>query len=265
MDIEPMLSQGEGQQLEFKQSFAVEREIIETLCAFANSEGGVVLVGIRDNGTVIGAHVGGNTLENFANALTRETEPRIYVSMKTQAVDGKKVVAISVRSPRQGELFYAFGTPYLRMGRTNQVMDPVEQKARLLGDQQDWAEERDRPRFDFPAGSFSNRETQFEIGRRVRQVSGDYVAVVEWRFRGPKLQPPMDWRQVSGASFGSYTMAATFDKSVPLGEDDLVPEDQFGIEVRFHWRGKFRHEIHRYQFREWEIGREVLPPLYPDE
>ena len=46
------IARGEGQNIEFKQSFAEKKEAIESLCAFANAEGGTVFLGIRDDGSI---------------------------------------------------------------------------------------------------------------------------------------------------------------------------------------------------------------------
>ena len=47
-----MIALGESEDLEFKASFG--NEVIETLCAFTNHKGGVVLVGVEDSGKVVG-------------------------------------------------------------------------------------------------------------------------------------------------------------------------------------------------------------------
>ena len=46
-DVQSLIALGESQTLEFKTSF--ERETIETLVAFANARGGVVIVGVADD------------------------------------------------------------------------------------------------------------------------------------------------------------------------------------------------------------------------
>jgi len=81
------------------------------------------------------------------------------------------------------------------------------------------------------------------------------------------------WQQASGATLNNYTCSATFDLSQSPGQDDLAPEDQIGFGIRFHWRGRFRHEPHMYSLTRaghptkalWDIGFEILPPLYLDE
>ncbi len=48
------LFEGEGETLEFKQTLNDKYKIAKTLCAFANTRGGVLLVGVKDNKTVVG-------------------------------------------------------------------------------------------------------------------------------------------------------------------------------------------------------------------
>ncbi|MGC8933079.1 MAG: helix-turn-helix domain-containing protein [Candidatus Methanodesulfokora sp.] len=46
--IRDMILKGESEELEFKKSLSEMKEILETVCAFANSHGGIVLIGIDD-------------------------------------------------------------------------------------------------------------------------------------------------------------------------------------------------------------------------
>ncbi|MDP2936670.1 MAG: ATP-binding protein [Dehalococcoidia bacterium] len=54
LDIWELIERGEGQHVEFKASFSEENEAIEALGAFANAEGGTVLVGASDTGVIMG-------------------------------------------------------------------------------------------------------------------------------------------------------------------------------------------------------------------
>jgi len=49
-ELEALIAQGEGQQLEFKRSLAELETAVRTLAAFANTEGGTVLFGVRQSG-----------------------------------------------------------------------------------------------------------------------------------------------------------------------------------------------------------------------
>ena len=59
-DIEMLLKAGESQIVEFKASF--DKEVIETLCAFANTTGGSILLGVDNRGIVQGVELGRETL-----------------------------------------------------------------------------------------------------------------------------------------------------------------------------------------------------------
>jgi predicted HTH transcriptional regulator len=48
------LFKGEGENIEFKQKLNDEYKIAKTLCAFANTNGGTILIGVKDNKMVVG-------------------------------------------------------------------------------------------------------------------------------------------------------------------------------------------------------------------
>lgn len=52
--LQQMIQAGEGVQLDFKQTITNQKKIARTLAAFANNRGGKLLVGVRDNGAIIG-------------------------------------------------------------------------------------------------------------------------------------------------------------------------------------------------------------------
>ena len=48
-----MLKRGEGPRVEFKEARdALPRDLFETVCAFLNRDGGTILLGVADDGTV---------------------------------------------------------------------------------------------------------------------------------------------------------------------------------------------------------------------
>lgn len=55
--LHQMMASGEGVQLDFKQTITNQKKIARTLVAFANNRGGKLLVGVRDNGELIGCDV----------------------------------------------------------------------------------------------------------------------------------------------------------------------------------------------------------------
>ena len=53
-DIKRYLQKGEGETIEFKQTLNNEFKIAKTICALANTHGGVILVGVKDDKNIIG-------------------------------------------------------------------------------------------------------------------------------------------------------------------------------------------------------------------
>ena len=110
----------EWQQLERKASFG--RDVVETVSAFCNTDGGVIEVGVHDDGSPTGAlTIGGRTLEGWANQIKRETDTGQTPSILEAEREGHTIVTIRIaESPIKPVL--AYGTAYKRVGRTNQRM-----------------------------------------------------------------------------------------------------------------------------------------------
>ena len=55
-ELQHRILKGEGVQLDFKHSITDKQKIAWTLCAFANTKGGSLLIGVKDNGKVKGVN-----------------------------------------------------------------------------------------------------------------------------------------------------------------------------------------------------------------
>ena len=76
----------ESETLEKKSSFAAWKEIIISLCAFANKKGGKVVVGLDDQGNPLGLKIGKDTLEEMANKIKMHIEAQ--VKLKSMFIEG---------------------------------------------------------------------------------------------------------------------------------------------------------------------------------
>jgi ATP-dependent DNA helicase RecG len=125
IDIEELIEKGETQNLEFKESLRLKDEIGETVSAFSNSDGGVVLVGVSDGGGVPGVDVGKNTLEELANYIKRNTDPQVFPRIEiTETKDGE-VILIDVAENQEKPVFFK-EKAYKRVGKTNQRISTSE-------------------------------------------------------------------------------------------------------------------------------------------
>ena len=81
LDLAALVAQGESQYLEFKSQLPdnnppSRRAALKTIAAFANGEGGTVLYGVDDSGTILGLVDGGDrTPDRFNDILRSWTSP----------------------------------------------------------------------------------------------------------------------------------------------------------------------------------------------
>lgn len=95
MKFDELQRTGENQQLEFKESFG--RETAETVSAFSNASGGVILIGVDAKGTITGVDANAETLKDWVNVIKQATQPQIFPEMNIFKAEGKTVVAIKVQ------------------------------------------------------------------------------------------------------------------------------------------------------------------------
>ena len=93
--IEDLIAQGEGQQLDFKFEVSDSKKIARTLSAFANTNGGRLLIGVKDNGNIAGVR----SEEEFymiEAASTMYTRPNMPFTAKRWEINGKTVLEIYI-------------------------------------------------------------------------------------------------------------------------------------------------------------------------
>ncbi|MGB9697626.1 MAG: ATP-binding protein [Ignavibacteria bacterium] len=121
----------ETERIELKKSVGEWKEIVETVCAFANTEGGRIYIGIPPSGKTSGINIGSNTIEDLTNKIINNTDPKIYPKISIEKIDNKDVIVINVeKSPDQ--IVLAFGRPYKRVGKSTVKMSKDEYEKRIL-------------------------------------------------------------------------------------------------------------------------------------
>jgi predicted HTH transcriptional regulator len=84
--IKKIISQQEGLQLEFKQNLSSQYKIAKTIAAFANTEGGVVIVGVSDNGKLIGIDIE-EEIFMVEEAIKKYCQPPVEITFETYEID----------------------------------------------------------------------------------------------------------------------------------------------------------------------------------
>lgn len=102
LDLAALVAQGESQYLEFKSQLPdnnppSRRAALKTIAAFANGEGGTVLYGVDDSGTILGLVDGGDrTPDRFNDILRSWTSPMPTCSARIEHSGDRAVLVVEV-------------------------------------------------------------------------------------------------------------------------------------------------------------------------
>lgn len=117
-ELQQLILLGEGFTCEFKQGNTTH--LGRELCAFANATGGVVLIGVTDDGKPVGVK-DPNRLKSEVQNIARSIDPPLVIDI--EIVDNILVVNV----PAQNSKPYSFGGKfYLRDGANSQQMSRSE-------------------------------------------------------------------------------------------------------------------------------------------
>lgn len=103
MAIEEVIARGESLTVEFKSDAKAisDRDLVATVVALANSDGGVLLIGIEDDGRVSGLHPNHANLTTLPALIASRTNPPLSVRAERIQVEGQIIARIDVPKARQ--------------------------------------------------------------------------------------------------------------------------------------------------------------------
>jgi predicted HTH transcriptional regulator len=93
--LRSLIKGGENQELDFKFEISDARKIARTLSAFSNTDGGRLLIGVKDNGRISGVR---SEEEYFMveSAASLYSKPEVWFESRQHLMDGKNVLEIYV-------------------------------------------------------------------------------------------------------------------------------------------------------------------------
>lgn len=126
--IKKLIKEGENQQLDFKYCVSDSRKIARTFSAFANTDGGRLLIGVRDNGSIAGVR----SDEEFYMIDTASKlfcKPEIPVVIRQHMAEGKTILEVEVtrgdKRPYQAKGEDGRWRAYFRQNDQNLVANSV--------------------------------------------------------------------------------------------------------------------------------------------
>jgi len=136
-DVLRRAEEGEGARIEFKRVLPRDERAARTLCALANTRGGLLLVGVTDEGRIHGVHRPEVVTGKLARISRKLLDPALPIATQIVEVGGPRVVACVV--PRSGVRPHAVVPGrgereiFVRVGSSNRAADGATLEALLRG------------------------------------------------------------------------------------------------------------------------------------
>jgi predicted HTH transcriptional regulator len=93
-EIHKIAKQGEGLKVEFKKKAAFPEKIVRELIALANTEGGYLLIGVDDDGTVSGQRFIEEEVFVMEKAISEHIHPKLPYEVNIFKLNPKKGIAV---------------------------------------------------------------------------------------------------------------------------------------------------------------------------
>lgn len=129
--IQNLIAQGEHQQLDFKFQVNDSRKIARTLVAFANTDGGKLMIGVKDNGVIWGIRTN-EEYHMVEAAATLYCKPQLDFAFRPWNIDGKQILEIDIPAIKQKPAFCHTEDnrwmAFVRVGDQNILATPLQIK-----------------------------------------------------------------------------------------------------------------------------------------
>ncbi len=96
-DFQSLLTAGEGVTLEYKRKVNKPEKIAKEICAFANTKGGVLIIGLDDDGTIVGIKSEKTEVDIVEQTCSFYLRPEIYPEIQIFDIDGKDLLCVTIK------------------------------------------------------------------------------------------------------------------------------------------------------------------------
>ncbi|NLH38621.1 MAG: transcriptional regulator [Elusimicrobia bacterium] len=109
VEIKELINKGESHHLEFKREDENNRDFAKTIIAFANTDGGKILIGVNDDGNICGVSNSDMVMRRIDDIAYQRCNPPITVLQEVCRIDNKEIIIVSIPKGTQ--------RPYMTDGR----------------------------------------------------------------------------------------------------------------------------------------------------
>ena len=125
MNIAQLIERGESKTLEFKRDASSLLPIIKTLIAFANTAGGILLIGATDEHLLVNVPEPDKVRDRIFSSVGDSIHPQLHVNIEKISIKDKILLAITVEKGRTPYHLKSEGLEqgtYVRIGVLSQIL-----------------------------------------------------------------------------------------------------------------------------------------------
>jgi ATP-dependent DNA helicase RecG len=180
-DLIDMLERGEGISIEFKRcGNEPEHDTIETICSFANRQGGSILLGVENDGTVVGVNEK-SSLDIQRNIVNRVNDPQAFnappsLDIEPVHYEGKMIIRVWV--PLDAVVHRYKGVVYDRIVDSDVKVETDAQLSAMYIRKQEYYSERKVYRY------LSKDDLRLDLLPRIREMAVAKKANHPWGVMG---------------------------------------------------------------------------------
>jgi hypothetical protein len=124
-EIARILAAGEGPQVEFKEGLSADGRVVRAICAFANTRGGVIVLGVADRGRAVGIARPAAAAARLLALAADRIDPPVAIRTEVVRLGAKPLVWCSVPlSP---------GRPHAVSGDEREIVVRIGSSNRVAG------------------------------------------------------------------------------------------------------------------------------------
>ncbi len=127
MDIIKLSQLGESGTLEYKRNTDSLVTILKTVSAFANTAGGIILIGVEDDGKIVGVPNVGKAQEQLSNSISNRIKPQLISEITVNDINNMSIISIQIDHSPAPYYLSDKGEEkgvYIRVGNSNRLAGP---------------------------------------------------------------------------------------------------------------------------------------------
>ena len=127
MKIADAIARGEGPRLDFKRDLSSPKSVLKDIVAFANTAGGVVVIGLDDDGSAVGVADPLKEEERLSSSISDGIEPQLLPEIYAVSYGEHELLVVEVAHPPAPFHLRAEGPDrgvYVRLGSTSRRAEP---------------------------------------------------------------------------------------------------------------------------------------------